>query len=120
MRVVFLTHYFPPEVGAPQTRIAELAAGLRARGIDVTVHTGFPHYPDGRVPPPYRIRPLRRERGPDGTPIVRSAVYPAPNSGGLSTTTTSAGPLARAVTSEDAASDRWPASRRAKPRLGAG
>ena len=37
MRVLFLTHYFPPEVGAPQTRIAALARGLRERGIEVTV-----------------------------------------------------------------------------------
>jgi glycosyltransferase involved in cell wall biosynthesis len=81
LRVVFLTHYFPPEVGAPQTRIAELAAGLRARGLDVTVHTGFPHYPDGRIAAPYRNRPLRRERAPDGVRIVRSAVFPAANRG---------------------------------------
>jgi glycosyltransferase involved in cell wall biosynthesis len=81
LRIVFLTHYFPPEVGAPQTRIAELAAGLRARGADITVHTGFPHYPDGRIAAPYRNRPLRRERGPDGVRIVRSAVVPAPNRG---------------------------------------
>lgn len=81
MRVLFLTHYFPPEVGAPQTRIAELAAGLRARGFGVAVHTGFPHYPDGAVLAPYRVRPLRRERAADGTRIVRSAVLPAPNRG---------------------------------------
>ena len=48
VRVVFLTHYYPPEAGAPQTRIAALAAGSCARGWDVTVHTGFPHYPTGR------------------------------------------------------------------------
>ena len=81
MRALFLTHYFPPEVGAPQTRIAALAGGLRERGIEVTVHTGFPNYPDGRIAPPYRNRPLRRERAADGTRIVRSAVYAAPNAG---------------------------------------
>jgi glycosyltransferase involved in cell wall biosynthesis len=81
LNVVFLSHYFPPEVGAPQTRIAELAAGLRARGASVTVHTGFPHYPDGRVQAPYRIRPVQREVRPDGVHVVRSAVYPAPNRG---------------------------------------
>jgi colanic acid biosynthesis glycosyl transferase WcaI len=81
LRIVFLTHYFPPEVGAPQTRIAELAAGLRARGFEVTIHTGFPHYPDGRIAAPYRNRPLMRERAPDGVRIVRSAVFPASNQG---------------------------------------
>ena len=81
MRAVFLTQYFPPEVGAPQTRIAELAAGLRSRGHDIAVHTGFPHYPEGRILPPYRNRPLLRERAPDGVRIVRSAVLAAPNRG---------------------------------------
>ena len=50
LRVCFLTHYFPPEVGAPQTRIDLLARTLAARGVEVTVHTGFPHYPGGRDP----------------------------------------------------------------------
>jgi glycosyltransferase involved in cell wall biosynthesis len=81
VRVLFLTHYFPPEVGAPQTRIAALALGLRERGIEVTVHTGFPNYPDGRIAPSYRNRPLHRQRAPDDTLIVRSAVYAAPNAG---------------------------------------
>jgi glycosyltransferase involved in cell wall biosynthesis len=80
MRVTFLTHYYPPEVGAPQARISTLARLLAERGVTVTVHTGFPHYPDGRVKPPYRVRPYLAEReGP--VRVVRSAVYPAPNRG---------------------------------------
>jgi glycosyltransferase involved in cell wall biosynthesis len=80
VRVCFLTHYFPPEVGAPQTRIALLAGWLEAAGIDIVVHTCFPHYPTGAIPPPYRNQLWMRERR-DGVPIVRSAVYPAPNRG---------------------------------------
>ena len=80
MRVCFLTHYFPPEVGAPQTRIELLARTLAADGAEVTVHTGFPHYPDGGVKAPYRNRPWLTERR-DGVTIVRSAVYPAANRG---------------------------------------
>ncbi len=78
MRVCFLTHYFPPEVGAPQTRIALLARGLAAAGCEVTVHTGFPHYPDGVIPEPYRNRPWSRE-SVDGVRLLRSLVLPAPN-----------------------------------------
>jgi colanic acid biosynthesis glycosyl transferase WcaI len=80
MRVVFLTHYYPPEVGAAPSRIAALAQGLAGRGIEVSVHTGFPSYPSGVIQPPYRNRPLQREQ--DGAVrVVRSAVFPTPNRG---------------------------------------
>jgi glycosyltransferase involved in cell wall biosynthesis len=80
MRVTLLTHYYPPEVGAPQARLSALARGLSRRGVEVTVHTGFPHYPDGVIQPPYRNRPWLVEE-PNGVRVVRSAVYPAPNRG---------------------------------------
>jgi glycosyltransferase involved in cell wall biosynthesis len=80
VRVCFLTHYFPPEVGAPQTRIELLARSLAAAGHEVVVHTGFPHYPTGAIPPPYRNQLSMQERR-DGIAIVRSAVYPVPNRG---------------------------------------
>jgi glycosyltransferase involved in cell wall biosynthesis len=80
MRVIFLTHFYPPEVGAPQTRIKTLARRLSDRGVVVTVHTGFPHYPSGHIQSPYRNHPWLVERdGP--VRIVRSAVYASPNRG---------------------------------------
>jgi colanic acid biosynthesis glycosyl transferase WcaI len=80
MRVTLLTHYYPPEVGAPQARLSALARGLSRRGVEVTVHTCFPHYPDGVIQPPYRNRPwLTEDEG--GVRVVRSAIYPAPNRG---------------------------------------
>jgi len=80
MRVVFLTHYYPPEVGAPQARIQALALALARTGVAVTVHTGFPHYPDGIVRPPHRLRRLVvEEDGP--VRVVRTWVHPAPNRG---------------------------------------
>ena len=80
MRVLFLTHYYAPELGAAPARIAALAHGLARRGVEVTVHTGFPHYPSGVIPPPYRNRPLAHER--EGTVrVVRSVVYPTANRG---------------------------------------
>jgi glycosyltransferase involved in cell wall biosynthesis len=80
VRAVLLTQYFPPEVGAPQARISALAKGLAARGVETTVHTCFPHYPDGRIKPPYRNRPLAMERAGE-VRVMRSAVYPATNRG---------------------------------------
>ena len=80
LRVRFLTHYYAPEVGAPQARIGFLARSLAEAGHTVTVHTGFPHYPAGTVTAPYRNRPWLVEQ--DGAVrVVRSAVYPAANRG---------------------------------------
>jgi glycosyltransferase involved in cell wall biosynthesis len=80
VRLTILTHYYRPEVGAPQARLSELAARLAARGVEVTVHTGFPNYPDGRIKPPYRNRLWQEE--PEGRArVVRSLVYPAANAG---------------------------------------
>jgi len=80
VRVTFLTQYYPPEVGAPQARIAALAAGLAERGVEATVHTCFPHYPDGEIKAPYRNRLVKLEQ--EGlVRVVRSAVYPAANRG---------------------------------------
>lgn len=79
MRVTFLTQYYPPEVGAPQARIAGLAGELRGRGVAVNIHTCFPHYPDGRIRPPFRNRPWSRSQGE--VFVFRSAVYPASNRG---------------------------------------
>ncbi len=83
MRLLFLTHYFPPEVGAPQSRIDELTRRLAERGHRVTVLTNFPHYPDGRIKSPCVGRLLQREyRGQ--VEVVRSFVWARPNQGFIS------------------------------------
>jgi glycosyltransferase involved in cell wall biosynthesis len=80
LRVLFVTHYFHPEVGAAQTRLLDLARGLSRRGHSVTVLTGFPNYPDGVIQPGYRGRLVKVERFGE-LRVVRTAVYPAPNRG---------------------------------------
>jgi putative colanic acid biosynthesis glycosyltransferase WcaI len=80
MRLLFVTHYFHPEVGAAPTRILEVASALSARGHGVTVLTGFPNYPDGVIPSSYRGRRRQAERLAD-LRVLRTAVYPAPNRG---------------------------------------
>lgn len=54
LKVLFLTAYYPPEVGAAQTRTHELALRLSNTGYDVSVLTAFPSYPSGIVPPEWR------------------------------------------------------------------
>jgi glycosyltransferase involved in cell wall biosynthesis len=49
MHITLLSQYYPPEVGAPQARLSELAAHFIDRGHSVTVLTGMPNYPTGRI-----------------------------------------------------------------------
>jgi hypothetical protein len=80
VRVLIVTHYFPPETGAPQARLSGLAATWAADGDDVTVLTGMPSHPTGVLPPSYRRAVLRRERR-DGYRVVRTWLYATPNEG---------------------------------------
>ena len=61
LRVTFLTHYYAPEVGAPQTRLERRRALLRELGHDVRIVTGPPHYPTGVVHPGYRALAVRHD-----------------------------------------------------------
>lgn len=74
MRITILTQYYPPEIGAPQARLSELASALVRRGHDVTVLTAMPSYPVGKIYPGYGGL-LRRERR-DGAQIIRTTVFP--------------------------------------------
>lgn len=80
MRVLLITHYFPPEIGAPQARLSEFAAAWADEGHRVTTLTGMPNHPTGEVPPEYRGAALRRERK-DGYRILRTWLYATPNEG---------------------------------------
>src|SRR5438034_10186743 len=80
LRIMFLSHYFPPEVGAPQIRMFELAKRLVDAGETVTVLTAFPNYPTGVVQEGYRGLFAMEERM-DGVRVVRRWVYATPNSG---------------------------------------
>lgn len=80
MQILVVTHYFPPEIGAPQARLSELAATWAADGDDVTVLTGLPNHPTGVIPPEYRGVWRRAERH-DGYRVVRTWLYATPNEG---------------------------------------
>ncbi len=78
MHLLFLTQYYPPEVGAAAVRLARLARLLAAEGHHVTVLTSLPNYPSGVIPPEYRGRPFRREIL-DGVEVVRVWAYASPS-----------------------------------------
>ena len=80
MRILLVTHYFPPETGAPQARLSALASTWAADGDTVTVLTGMPNHPTGVLPPEYRGAIRRRERR-DGYRVLRTWLYATPNEG---------------------------------------
>ncbi len=49
MKITILTQYFPPEVGAPQNRLFELAVRLKKKGADITIVTAMPNYPQMEI-----------------------------------------------------------------------
>lgn len=80
MKILYVSQYFPPEMGAPAARVHELSREWVRLGHDVTVLTGFPNHPTGVIPPEYRGQLVRRETV-DGIHVVRAPLYAAPNSG---------------------------------------
>lgn len=82
MRILYVSQYFPPEMGAPAARVFELSREWVALGHEVTVLTGFPHHPTGVVPPEYRGQLVRREEV-EGIRVVRAPLYATPNRGKL-------------------------------------
>lgn len=82
MRILYLSQYFPPEMGAPAARVHELSREWVRLGHEVTVLTGFPNHPTGVIPAEYRGRLIRRETV-DGIRVVRTPIYAAANRGFL-------------------------------------
>src|SRR5258708_24801252 len=81
MKILYLSQYFPPEMGAPAARVSELSRLWVEAGHDVTVLTGFPHYPTGVVPQEYRAklhRLITREDF-DGARVERTWLVTFPN-----------------------------------------
>jgi colanic acid biosynthesis glycosyl transferase WcaI len=78
MKILFLSQYFPPEMGAPAARVYELSREWVRLGCDVTVLTGFPNHPTGVIPPEYRGEWIRRETV-DGIKVIRAPIYAAAN-----------------------------------------
>jgi glycosyltransferase involved in cell wall biosynthesis len=62
LRVLVLSQYFPPEVGATQSRMQAFAEYLAARGHQVTVISEFPNHPHGVIPAEYRGRLYEDDR----------------------------------------------------------
>jgi colanic acid biosynthesis glycosyl transferase WcaI len=81
VKILYVSQYFPPEMGAPGGRAAELSRLWVEGGHEVTVLTGFPNHPTGVVPPEYRskFRRLVMREQHHGVNVVRTWLLPFPN-----------------------------------------
>ena len=77
MRILILTQYYPPEIGAAAVRLSRLARLLAADEHAVTVLTSMPNYPTGIIEAPYRGKLFCRETL-DGVDVARVWVYATP------------------------------------------
>jgi len=81
VKILYVSQYFPPEMGAPAARAAELSRHWARMGHNVTVLTGFPNHPTGIVPPEWRsrLRRLRDSEVIDGVQVERTWLRALPN-----------------------------------------
>ena len=80
MKILFLSHYFPPEVNAPATRTYEHCRRWVELGHDVTVVSCVPHHPMGKAYPGYRNKLVQSEDR-DGIKAVKILTYITANEG---------------------------------------
>jgi hypothetical protein len=80
MKILFLSDNFPPETNAPASRTYEHAKRWVAAGHSVTVITGAPNFPSGKVHAGYRNALWQREEM-DGIRVVRVLTYITANEG---------------------------------------
>ncbi len=85
MKILFLSHYFPPEVNAPATRTYEHCRRWVELGHEVTVVSCVPHHPMGKAYPGYRNRLIQTEYK-DGIRAVKVLTYITANEGFLKRT----------------------------------
>lgn len=74
MRLLILTQYFPPETGAPQNRLFQLARRLNRSGFETEVLTAMPNYPKMKIFEGYRGCFYRKEVM-EGLTVHRSWIY---------------------------------------------
>jgi len=81
LKILYVCQYFPPEMSAPAARADELGSYWAASGQDVTILTGFPNHPSGKLHPEYRkrFRRLTITECISGMKVIRTWLWPLPN-----------------------------------------
>lgn len=80
MRILFFTHYFPPESNAPASRVYEMCKRWAGEGWDVTVITCAPNCPMGVMYPGYQNK-IKQIEIINGIEVIRVWTFIAANRG---------------------------------------
>jgi colanic acid biosynthesis glycosyl transferase WcaI len=83
MRIVIISLVYPPEHAPAGIMVAELATELTRAGHEVTVLTGFPSHPAGRLFPGWKARLLSREQTEGAFTLLRCLHSFVPRFGAL-------------------------------------
>ena len=78
MKILFFSQFYTPESIAPSFRATENSIIWKQMGHDVTVFTGYPNYPTGKIFDGYFPKMLSEEEI-DGVRVLRSKLIAAPN-----------------------------------------
>lgn len=96
MKILLVSFYYHPEVGAAPSRMHNMAKGLKSLGADVEILTCLPNYPKGKIFEGYRWRLWKHEEV-DGCKTYRYWTY----------ATVSKNPIARGLSMVSYALTMW-------------
>jgi glycosyltransferase involved in cell wall biosynthesis len=82
VRILVVSQYFPPDMGAPAGRFHDFGRAWVDAGHHVTVLTGLPHFPSGRIQEDYRRHGLFSTEEVDGITVKRCWIYSRAGRGG--------------------------------------
>ena len=78
MKIIYFTQFFKPENIAPAFRAYDNAINWKNMGHEVTIFTGYPNYPVGKIFDGYNAK-LYSEEKIDGIRVIRSKLVARPN-----------------------------------------
>ncbi|MEA3286944.1 MAG: glycosyltransferase family 4 protein [Candidatus Marinimicrobia bacterium] len=79
MKILIITQYYPPEIGAAATRWSEYAGIMTSRGHQVTVLSELPNYPSGTIAAGYpKFKYFTEESTDPLLRVIRTPVWANP------------------------------------------
>lgn len=73
MRILFISQYYPPEIGAASNRVGYFARHLANVGYEVSVLTSTPNYPEGKLYSGYFNK--YSVKNEDGITVYRTKIF---------------------------------------------